>query len=188
MFMERSTTQSNMAYQRHIGLAPILRSSSGKPFLLEFNMKTIPLTQGKVALVDDKDFKRLNKFKWSAWTNGTHWYAVRGIYMHKEIIGDVSMAIEIDHKNKNGLDNRRSNLRKCTRSQNSHNTNGHKDRRSKYKGLTYRKRDNKWEARICINSIRIHLGMFKNEIDAAKAYDVGAMKHFGKYAHLNFRE
>lgn len=85
-------------------------------------MKEIPLTQGKVALVDDEDCERLNQFKWYALKRPNTWYAVRNVWvenkrtaisMHREIM-DASRGQEIDHKNGDGLYNLKVNLRFCT--------------------------------------------------------------------------
>jgi hypothetical protein len=202
MFMERSTTQSNMAYQRQFGLAPILRSNSGKPFLLEFNMKTIPLTQGKFAIVDDEDYEELSKYKWFV-INRRHSYAVRNsygrhrhrIYMHREVIGMPSSDNgPVDHINHNGLDNRKCNLRICSNNQNRQNSRKQKKiASSKYKGVCWHKgsiykglrQRGFWSAHIGQNKKQIYLGVFKTEVDAADAYDRKAKELFGDFAYLN---
>ena len=94
-------------------------------------MKHIPLTQGKVAIVDDKDYEYLNQWKWYAHKKGNTYYArrsinyklngkkkTRTIQMHNIVLSKTDVSKEIDHKNHNGLDNRLSNLRICTHAQN----------------------------------------------------------------------
>lgn len=106
--------------------------------------------------------------------------------MHREII-HIPEHLVCDHINRNGLDNRKANLRPATVSQNLCNRTKTKAKtRSKYKGLEWDKTQRKWRARIQLNGRKIHLGSFANEIDAAKAYDKKARDLFGQFACLNF--
>lgn len=91
----------------------------------------------------------------------------------------------IDHVNNNGLDNRRSNLRICTNAENQHNQIPRMGS-SRFKGVHRHKKSNYWIARIRVDGIRIYLGCSKDEIKAAKMYDVGAIRYFKEYAKLNF--
>lgn len=152
--------------------------------------KEITLTQGAVAIVDDDDYDRLMQYSWCLNAQG---YAVRGyqqngvkhqVRMHRAVIGDVCAGFEVDHINGNRLDNRRSNLRIATRAQNAANrsTTSHS---STYRGVRKAKGRKVWTARICVNQKYIHLGQYKTEIDAAKAYNDAAIKYFGDYARLN---
>lgn len=156
-------------------------------------MKKIPLTQGKYALVDDADHRRLNQFKWCVYRGGGTFYATRQspmILMHREILGlkyhDGKYA---DHIDGNGLNNQRVNLRECTRQQNNHNSQSYLNASSKFKGV-YRRKDGrksrKWRAAITCNRIKTDIGTFSNEIQAAKAYDEKAKELFGEFARLNF--
>ena len=152
-------------------------------------MKQIALTQGQFALVDDNDFERLNQWKWAF--NGK--YAVRSvwngssyktIYLHRLILPDKDRWV--DHINHNGIDNQRTNLRYCNRSQN--NMNSYKPSRisfSNFKGIT-RNRNGNWRARIYYNNKRLTIGTFKAERWAAMAYDIWAKELFGKFAQTNF--
>lgn len=102
-------------------------------------MKYIKLTKGEFAIVDDEDFDRLNKFKWYAQKMKHSFYAGRAVrvtptkqkslFMHREILGITDRNIWVDHKDHNGLNNTRENLRICNRSQNTAN-------RKKYKGTS----------------------------------------------------
>lgn len=154
-------------------------------------MKKIKLTQGKYALVDDEDYEILNKYKWHLERD----YAVRSTYnkvrgrirMHRQIL-NINKNLEVDHINRNGLDNRRINLRACTRSQNNRNVGKHKDNKY-YKGI-YKRKDritNVWRAHITYNYKQVNLGCFSSKINAARAYDCAAIKLFGKFANLNFK-
>ena len=160
-------------------------------------MKEILLTQGKVALVDDEDFERINQHKWYAYNNhGYQWYARREIKkpngkrttqcMHR-VIMKVKKGQELDHRNHDGLDNRKCNLRICTRAQNSMNRKKQRETSSRYKGVDWLKQRNKWRARIKVNQKSIHLGCFLLEPDAAKAYDAKAKELFGEFAYFNFQ-
>ena len=157
-------------------------------------MKTIELTKGYVALVDDADFEWLSQRKWCAsYERNGNAYALRGyrsgdrkrtIKMHREIMG-AKPGQQVDHKNGDTLDNRRANLRICTQSQN--NMNRHtRTGTSRYKGVCWSKAKRKWQAGIQVDGKTKFLGYFHNEIEAARAYDVAARDLFGEYANLNF--
>ena len=108
------------------------------------------------------------------------------VWMHREIMkaGDREFC---DHINRNGLDNRKANLRLATRSQNAWNRRKAKiESRSKYKGVSWYNRGKRWNARIHVNRKEKFLGIFADEIEAAKAYDAAARKCFGEFAQLNF--
>ena len=98
---------------------------------------------------------------------------------------ELSTNLVIDHINGNGLDNRRANLRLATVAQNAWNSKKRKSR-SGYKGVCYDKAKRRWRAAIVHHGRRIHLGYFKEKLEAAKAYDTAAIKYFGQFAHTNF--
>lgn len=109
------------------------------------------------------------------------------IHMHRLILGLDSRDTRLcDHKNGNGLDNRRANLRIATTSQNLANRGKTRRNTSGYKGVMWFKRKRKWYARIRVSGKSVHLGYFDDPIDAAKAYDDAALKHFGEFAKTNF--
>lgn len=155
----------------------------------------ISLTQGKFAVVDSADFERLNQYKWYAQKHRNTWYAYRNqrkdngkytlIAMHREILRPLT-GMETDHKDGNGLNNRRVNLRTATISQNQHNQRPQKKGISKYKGVSWYRNSHKWRAKIEINGRTISLGYFFCEIEAAKTYDTVARKYFGEFARTNF--
>lgn len=160
-------------------------------------MKEIPLTQRKVALVDDVDYEWLIKWKWYAIkkTKRKTWYAARMqggsrknrkvIYMHKEIIGRVP-GLEVDHRDGDGLNNQRENLRHCTLAQNQQNKGRYSNNTSGYKGVYKIKERDSWTASIRVNRSPVYLGIFKDPVEAAKAYDEAAVQNFGEFARLNF--
>jgi hypothetical protein len=157
-------------------------------------MKTVSLTQGFVALVDDADYDRVSAHKWSATRVQTNVYGVRKVrtptgrttsqLLHRFILGVTAPEIDIDHKDHNGLNCQRSNLRKCVRGENDGNrrkTGGS----SQYKGVSWSNGKGKWRACITIGK-SIHLGYFIDEAEAAHAYDEAARTRFGIFANCNF--
>lgn len=159
------------------------------------NARLIPLTQGKVAIVDRADFEWLSKHKWFAVLQDKRWYAARKVMtargrrnlkMHTAIMCPP-LGMEVDHINHNGLDNRRSQLRVCARLQNGRNRSKQKGK-SKYKGVCAR--GERWIAQIWDRDRerKIHLGIFEIEEDAAKAYAEAARSLFGEFAYTNFSE
>lgn len=150
--------------------------------------RLIPLTQEQNAIVDAADFEWLSQYNWQAmWSPTTKsYYASRsyGGSMHRDIL--KCKPGEGDHKNHNTLDNRRSNLRRCTISQNSLHTKTPTTNTSGFKGVTFRKERSKWRARIRINGKLTHLGLFDSPEEAALVYDMAAKKFHKEFAFLNF--
>ena len=152
-------------------------------------MKQIPLTQGKTALVNEKDFTWLSRFRWQADKIHGNWYARRGglnstVLMHREIMQPLPVFL-IDHKNHNGLDNRRSNLRICNAVENARNRRPVKKAKCRYKGVSLTT-TGRFRAEICTKTDRLYLGCFDSDVEAAIAYDDAAVKLFGQFAYLNF--
>lgn len=148
----------------------------------------------KYALVDEKWYEELSKYKWYYINNK---YVRRctsdpnkKILMHRQIMGVINdPTLEIDHINHNGLDNREGNLRTCTGSENKKNSIKPAFKTyTEYKGICQREGRDGWEANITNNKQQIYLGMFETEIIAALAYDKAARELFGEFACLNFPE
>jgi hypothetical protein len=161
-----------------------------------FVFRKIKLTQGKFAIVDPEDYENLNQFKWCAAKDYDTFYAIRyavkpnnkktTVKMHRQIM-NVHKNDIVDHWNHEGLDNRKKNLRIVTASQNNANSKRGMNRgKSKYKGVCRDVKAGKWRAGISYEGKHIHLGMFDDEIEAAKAYDEAAKKYHGEFAVLNF--
>jgi hypothetical protein len=165
----------------------------------------VPLTQGQYAIVSPCDFERVSQFKWRAlWESHTKsFYAARTeriggkrrmVRMHRFIM-NAPDGTDIDHWNHNTLDNRRHNLRCVPHRQNQENQQKQAGCSSKFKGVSWHKRDRKWMVYIYDGEVQAngerakrHLGYFDSEIEAALAYDAAARVSFGATAALNFPE
>jgi len=152
-------------------------------------MKTIPLSRGKAAIVDDDDYEFLNESRWYVSEFENHCYAVKAgtkrtkIFMHRVIMGALK-DVFIDHINGNGLDNKRCNLRICTNSQNQQNRHTACGV-SKHKGVHWNKKERRWYSKIKKNGKCYWLGGYKSEIAAAIAYNTAARELFGEFAYFN---
>jgi hypothetical protein len=152
-------------------------------------MKEIKLTQGKTALVDDEDFEYLNQWKWYPFKSRNTYYAIRienskQIRMHR-VIMQTPNNLQVDHKDHNGLNCQRFNMRNCTHSQNSKNII-QKRSNSNYIGVHFRKDRNKYLAYI-EGDKKIYLGYFNTAIEAAIQRDESAKIYYGEFANLNFK-
>lgn len=176
-------------------------------------MRLIPLTQGEYAMVDDEDYDFLSQWKWHCSNERGRKYACRRQYrkdgsrrskilkMHRVILGLTNPKKLGDHKDGNGLNNQRNNIRKATHKQNLRNRHTVRFLTSKYKGVykyistsSYRGKSYKyvyWRSSITVNGKEKGLGHFKydknGETDAAKAYDEAAKKYLKEFASLNFK-
>ena len=147
---------------------------------------TIKLPSGQLVKIDNKDYILCSQYKW--WFDrGYARTRVNGkkLYLHRLIMGNPK-GKQIDHKNHDGLDCRKVNMRICTKNQNNIHRKPKEDCSSCYKGVCWHNQTGKWVARITFNRKMKYLGVFELEIDAAKAYDKSAVELFGEYAYLNF--
>lgn len=152
-------------------------------------MAEIPLSRGKVAVVDDKYFNWLNTWKWSFSPSLGYAHRSEGrkkqVMMHREVSG-AQEGDTVDHINGNKLDNRQENLRRCTQRENSRNRVGwQKETTSAYKGVSWQPTREKWRATIKVDYKQKFLGYFDNEDEAALAYNEAARKHHGEFAKEN---
>lgn len=165
-------------------------------------MKEIQLTQGKVALIDDNDFELVGKHTWAAEKSNETFYAISkiriggksvNVRLHRFLMSAEPNML-VDHRDRNGLNNQRENLRVCTSQQNNANRTARGV--STYKGVCYTeiKRVNQsgivkvypyWQASIQIDGKSKILGRFKNEQQAALAYNKAAVAKYGEFANLN---
>lgn len=142
-------------------------------------------------LIDPTDAAILTRHAWSISEHGDGLLYViaysenRKIYLHREIMQPEERD-EVDHRNGNGLDNRRANLRVVAHRLNLANQRTQqRPKSSRYKGVSFYKRDGRWESSIKINGRKIRLGLFAAERDAAAAYNVAALAAWGDHARLN---
>lgn len=154
-------------------------------------MKSIPLTHGKFAIVDDEDYEWLMQWKWQASEKGyatrTQWVGngkQKRISMHR-LINKTPDGLETDHINGNRLDNRKCNLRTCTNAENQQNRRKKEGTTSVYKGVHWNSKDKRWYALIKHDGKTTYLGSFKNEIDAATTYNKAASEIHGEFARIN---
>ena len=157
--------------------------------------RRIYLDEGLWTILDEKDYYRYAGFKWCIGGDEGKFYAVRGqrigpddlkiVRLHR-LIMDAPKGLLVDHENGDSLDNRRSNLRLATHSQNQCNRRKRKNTSSRFRGVYFRKENRKWAAFISVAGKKIFLGYFDSEIQAAKTYDEAAGKYRGEFARLNF--
>lgn len=154
-------------------------------------MKTIPLTQGYMAMVDDQDYEWLSQYKWRVDIDDRVVYAVRHsagrhasrkmIRMHQAVLG-TALGMETDHINGDGLDNRRASLRECSRQENSRNSRSRLGSSSTYLGASWDRGKHKWRADIKVDGRTRYLGRFRTEAEAGSAYKTAAAITFGEFA------
>lgn len=153
--------------------------------------RTLQLTRGQNTLIDEDDFEMVAHLRWNLQRHGRIYYArrlerlpsgkMKAVPMHR-LIMNAPHDRDVDHRNGDGLDNRRENLRIATTQQNMRNTRKHRGA-SKFKGV-YRNK-HRWRSSLCINGKAINLGCFETEREAAHAYDKAAREHFGEFARTN---
>ena len=155
-------------------------------------MRVIPLTNSYFARVDDEDYERVAAHRWYAHKSGTENDYVYAENLHlgrmQRFITDCPSNKVVDHINGNTLDNRRSNLRICTRSQNTKNNQKRRNTVCVFKGVIIdpRQKSNPYRARLRYMYKLYDAGYFSTEVMAAMAYDIMARDLFGEFATLNF--
>jgi hypothetical protein len=159
-------------------------------------MKEIPLTQGQVALIDDEDFELVSQYKWYAqWSPlSRSFYAVTNIrkpngkYTHLQmhrLIMNARKGEQVDHIHHLTLDNRKSELRLCTPSQNTQNQGVRPDNTSGFKGVSWHKPSQKWLVHVGVNGKVKHVGYFDTPELANEARCAAALKYHGEFANIS---
>jgi hypothetical protein len=163
-----------------------------KPFV-EVVMKTVALTQGFVALVDDEDFERVSQHKWRAMVCSNTVYAVRDLLsvkgkqkiqsMHRFVLGlSGGHAPEVDHEDHNGLNCQKYNLRTATRTQNQANAQKRIDNISGVKDVYWDKAQSKWRVQVQVNGKRQNVGRYSSLECAKVAAQDALIKHHGEFS------
>jgi hypothetical protein len=162
-------------------------------------MKQVPITQGYFALVDEEDFGRVSKFKWTADVRKNGVYVKRYmernvdgkrvrsvLYLHHFVLG-IQGGVLVDHVKGNPLDNRKKKLRVCTQAENARNAKIGRNNTHGYKGLVLRP-SGRWGCQLMFKGKHVCVGTFDTKEEAARAYDTKAKELFGEFANLNFPE
>lgn len=147
------------------------------------NSAFLPLTSNKIAIADCADCELLSKYEWCVDGSG---YAVgyNDLKMHRYLM-DAKNGEFVDHINHDKLDNRRCNLRICTKAENNQNRLMAVNNTSGYKGVVWSERDKTYYVKLNCKGKRIFIGTFKDKLEAAKAYDTKALELHGEFALTN---
>ena len=157
------------------------------------SMKSIKIGNNGSVIIDEMDEPVVSGFHWNKVKSKKNFYAVAHVNvngkrtttsMHRVILG-AKKGQQVDHISGDGLDNRRKNLRFVTQSENTKNSRKRQDSVSDFYGVTFEKHAKKWRARHVVGNQRFSLGMFKEELEAAKAYDKFVKDH-DPFARRNF--
>ena len=149
---------------------------------------------GCEVLIDEDDYELVKQYSWHINPNRKDRKTVRGVvngkkvYLHRFLLGVTNRDVLIDHINRNPLDNRKSNLRLCTPSQNQYNRGPNKNSTSRYVGVHFCNARKKFVSQICFKRKGTTIGAFDCEVEAPKARDKQAKKLFGEFAYINIKE
>lgn len=170
---------------------------------IDGNIAHVPLTRGYEAVIDAVDAHLVSGFNWYAEIDGRSDGSIRSVYavrkrrdesgnekgerLHR-IIAGATPGFEVDHKDGDGLNNRRDNIRSATTAQNQHNQRIAQHNTSGAKGVTWHRQRGKWQAQIVISKKRKYLGCFSTVSDASRAYHAAAVSAFGEWANLGVAE
>lgn len=153
----------------------------------------VPLTRGFSAMIDTEDATRVGLLSWRVYVDKRSCYALTDIVtpgkrkitvgMHRFILNPTS-GMQVDHRDGDGLNNKRSNIRICSPSQNRQNLHVVRGT-SGFKGVGWCRRKRRWRAQIKQDGRSFHCGYFVSELDAANAYDIAARQRFGEFARVN---
>jgi len=163
-----------------------------RPIAIEGKIARIPLTKGHVAIIDAADVPLVEAWNWYALVVRDTVYAIRGkwtggkqrtILLHRVIMAPPD-DLQVDHRSGDGLDCRRANMRLATRAQNQHNQRTRRDNTSGFKGVSWDRGGQKWQAHIKIDGKQIYLGLFTSPESAHAAYSEASARLHGDYGRL----
>jgi hypothetical protein len=165
-----------------------------RPVIVDGDVAYVTLTRGQIATIDAADIPLVEGCNWSANPSKNTFYAQRRmriginqprmIMMHRVILGVTDQKIHVDHIDRNGLNNRRSNLRECTFSQNGYNSSIPRTNTSGFKGVSWDVQVKKWQANIRVSGVKKNLGRFSTAEEAYAAYCAAAFKFHGEFARV----
>lgn len=158
-------------------------------------MIKLTASSGETFIIDREDYDKIKDLKWTSYSSyrkskkylRSHTFknGVNKTHLLHRIVTDAPKGMEVDHINGDTFDNRKANLRVCTHAENVRNSKPNNRNTSGYKGVRFYKRNKKWGAAIRSNEKRLFLGLHSTKEDAARAYNLAAIKYFGDYAWLN---
>ena len=160
-----------------------------RPIRVDGNIAYVPLTKGYEAIIDATDVPLVDAWNWTTIVGRSNVYGFRNywkdkikrrVYLHRAIVGELD-GFQVDHINRNGLDNRRVNLRLATRSQNQHNRVASSNNTSGFKGVTWHNGAQKWQAQIAFSGRNKYLGRYDTVEDAHAAYVEASIKYHGEF-------
>ena len=163
-----------------------------RPIRIDGNIAYVPLTKGYEAIIDAADVPLISAWNWTTVVGRSNIYAFRSywadknkrtLYLHRAIMGEPE-GFQVDHINGNGLDNRRANLRLATGSQNQHNRGANLHNTSGFKGVTWHKEAQKWQAQVALGGKNKYLGRYNTAEAAHAAYAEASAKYHGKFGRL----
>ena len=169
-----------------------MNTNSIRPIWIVGDVAYVPLTRGYTATIDAADVPLVEAWNWCARLERNAVYAARGawvngkkrtIYMHRELVGQVG-GCEVDHRDGDGLNNRRANLRHATAAQNQRNQRIRPNNTSGLKGASYHKATGKWSAQIRANGKPVYLGLFETPEAAHAAYAKASAELHGEFGRL----
>lgn len=155
--------------------------------VLDSDIRRITLACGATALCDAEDYHWLARFSWRLHPSG---YAVAGgenrlLQMHRLVMGLAPGSVLIDHINSDRLDNTKTNLRKCSHAENTRNRVKPSGTSSRFKGVYRDSRRGYWRVRVSFEKRAHYVGVFQDEVEAARAYDAKALELHGEFARTN---
>jgi len=150
-------------------------------------MKLIPLGNNHFAQISDEDFEFVSMFKWRLSNQRGYLYAINDKFssLHRFILGVTDPKVYVDHKDRNGLNCQRDNIRISTPQQNCCNSKVHKDSKTGYKGVTYNKKTHRYSAQINHKGVKYTIGTYITPYMAMLAYNKKAIELHGEFAGLN---
>lgn len=146
------------------------------------------IAKGKTTLIDEEDYEKVSKYRWN-FNNGAVVTNINKdgkrttMKLHRYILNLGNRYPIVDHINGDPLDNRKNNLRTCNHSENLRNRGKAKNNKSGYKGVSWAKHANKWQASICVNYVHYHLGLYDDPQKAHEAYITASKSLHKEYHH-----